>query len=108
MASGIRLLEDVGNVDAAIGVEQGLEKDSRKVRLDGLLNALDRVQRGASKRIIIATTNYPEKLMPSMRRRGRLGLSFEITYPSDVTLTQLLAHHLPAGTDVRTTIRELR
>ena len=47
------------------------------------------MQRGASKRIIIATTNYPEKLMPSMRRRGRLGLSFEITYPSDATLAKV-------------------
>lgn len=76
--------------------------------LDGLLNALDGVQRGASKRIIIATTNYPEKLMPSIRRRGRLGLSFEITYPSDATLGRLLRHHLPSGADVADTTARLR
>merc|ERR1719399_1763337 len=95
MASGILLLEDVDNVDAAIGVKQGLEKDSRKVTLDGLLNALDGVQRGASKRIIIATTNYPEKLVPSLRRRGRLGVSFEVTYPSDKVMAKLISHNLP-------------
>ena len=95
MAAGILLFEDIDNVDAAIGVKQGLDKDSRKVTLDGLLNALDGVQRGASKRIIIATTNYPEKLVPSLRRRGRLGLSFEVTYPSDPVMAKLIAHNLP-------------
>ena len=68
MGSGIILFEDIDNVDAACGVKLPGDKDSRKVTLDGLLNALDGVQRGASKRIIIATTNYPEKLVPSIRR----------------------------------------
>ena len=109
MAAGIILLEDVDNVDAAIGVKGADDsKEKHKVTLDGLLNALDGVQRGASKRIIIATTNYPEKLMPSIRRRGRLGLSFEISYPSDETLSRLLSHHLPQNTDVRKTLTELR
>ena len=109
MAAGIILLEDIDNVDAAIGVKTADDKkESRRVTLDGLLNALDGVQRGASKRIIIATTNYPEKLMPSIRRRGRLGLSFEITYPSNSTLARLLEHHLPAGANIPATIEELR
>lgn len=109
MAAGIILLEDIDNVDAAIGVRGPDDrKESRRVTLDGLLNALDGVQRGASKRIIIATTNYPEKLMPSIRRRGRLGLSFEITYPSDPTLKRLLEHHLPAGANIPETIEQLR
>ena len=97
MASGILLLEDIDNVDAALGVKQGLDssRSSRKVTLDGLLNALDGVQRGASKRIIIATTNYPEKLVPSLRRRGRLGVSFEVTYPSDRVMEKLILHNLP-------------
>ena len=109
MAAGILLFEDIDNVDAAIGVKKDLEKDARKVTLDGLLNALDGVQRGASKRIIIATTNYPEKLMPSLRRRGRLGLSFEITYPSDAVLTRLVHHHMPpaSATDVVGQVREV-
>ncbi|EOD13834.1 hypothetical protein EMIHUDRAFT_212353 [Emiliania huxleyi CCMP1516] len=109
MAAGIILLEDVDNVDAAIGVKSADDKkEQHRVTLDGLLNALDGVQRGASKRIIIATTNYPEKLMPSIRRRGRLGLSFEITYPSDATLGRLLRHHLPSGADVADTTARLR
>jgi len=95
MASGIILLEDIDNVDAACGVKLPGDKDSRKVTLDGLLNALDGVQRGASKRIIVATTNYPEKLMPSLRRRGRLGLSFQIDYPSDATMARLITYSLP-------------
>ena len=67
-AAGIILLEDIDNVDAAIGVRGPNDsKESRRVTLDGLLNAIDGVQRGASKRIIIATTNYPEKLIPSIR-----------------------------------------
>ena len=108
-AAGIILLEDIDNVDAAIGVRGPNDsQESRRVTLDGLLNAIDGVQRGASKRIIIATTNYPEKLIPSIRRRGRLGLSFEITYPSDATLQRLLSYHLPAGTNVPATIKQLR
>ena len=95
MAAGILLFEDIDNVDAAIGVKKDLEKDARKVTLDGLLNALDGVQRGASKLIIIATTNDPEKLVPSLRRRGRLGVSFEISYPSDGVVTRLVRHALP-------------
>merc|ERR1719240_2040408 len=43
-----------------------------------------------------------------MRRRGRLGLSFEITYPSDATLRKLMEHHLPPGADVADTIRQMR
>ena len=75
--------------------------------LDGLLNALDGVQRGASKRIIIATTNYPEKLVPSLRRRGRLGVSFQVTYPDDGVLMRLVRHALPSC-DVAATVARLR
>lgn len=108
IAAGIILFEDIDNVDAAIGVKGSAEsKDSKKVTLDGLLNALDGVQRGASKRIVIATTNYPEKLVPAVRRRGRLGLSFAIAYPDDLTARRLVAHCLP-GSDATGTVEQLR
>jgi hypothetical protein len=105
---GARLAPVVSsNVDAACGVKLPGDKESRKVTLDGLLNALDGVQRGASKRIIVATTNYPEKLMPSLRRRGRLGLSFQIDYPSDATMTKLIGHSIP-GADAAGAVASVR
>ena len=42
MAAGLILLEDIDNVDAAIGIKSvDDKKESHRVTLDGLLNALD-------------------------------------------------------------------
>ena len=97
-AQGIVLIEDIDNIDAAVGLKPSSAdgKQQKVVTLDGLLNSLDGVQRGTQKRIIIATTNYVEKLVPSLRRRGRLGLAFKIGYPNDEQLNQLFNHFVPS------------
>lgn len=102
-ADGIILFEDIDNLDAACGRvrESGLSLLGNKahmnkcVTLDGLLNALDGVHRGTQKRIMIATTNFAEKLIPSIRRRGRFGISHHIDYPQDAELLDMLAYYLP-------------
>jgi len=102
-ASGIVLFEDIDNLDAACGRvrDSGISlvgnkaEMNKRVTLDGLLNALDGVHRGTQKRIMIATTNYPEKLIPSIRRRGRFGYSVKIDYPEDQELESMFKYYLP-------------
>merc|ERR1719326_1205271 len=102
-ASGIVLFEDIDNLDAACGRvrESGISfvgnkaEMNKRVTLDGLLNALDGVHRGTQKRIMVATTNYPEKLIPSIRRRGRFGYSVKIDYPMERELRSMLRYYLP-------------
>jgi SpoVK/Ycf46/Vps4 family AAA+-type ATPase len=80
---------------------------NKSVTLDGLLNALDGVHRGTQKRIMIATTNYPEKLIPSIRRRGRFGQSLKIDYPREPELAEMFKYYLPQinRTDIMSQIR---
>lgn len=114
-ATGIVLFEDIDNLDAACGRvrESGISlvgtkaEMNKSVTLDGLLNALDGVHRGTQKRILVATTNYPEKLIPSIRRRGRFGLSVKIDYPYDEELESMFRYYLPSlpRTEVTTGIR---
>jgi len=102
-ASGIVLFEDIDNLDAACGRvrESGISfvgnkaEMNKRVTLDGLLNALDGVHRGTQKRILVATTNYPDKLIPSIRRRGRFGHSVRIDYPHDAQLEDMFRYYLP-------------
>jgi SpoVK/Ycf46/Vps4 family AAA+-type ATPase len=97
------LFEDIDNLDAACGRvrESGISfvgnkaEMNKRVTLDGLLNALDGVHRGTQKRILVATTNYPEKLIPSIRRRGRFGHSVRIDYPDDAQLEDMFKYYLP-------------
>jgi len=102
-AQGIVLMEDIDNLDAACGLvrEKGMSllgnkaQVNKSVTLDGLLNALDGVHRGTQKRILIATTNYPEKLIPSIRRRGRFGYSLKIDYPQDEEFSDMFKYYMP-------------
>lgn len=54
------------------------EQENDKLNLGGLLTALDGLC-DCSGRLIIATTNHPEKLDPALLRPGRLGLKLNLT-----------------------------
>jgi chaperone BCS1 len=51
------------------------------VTLSGLLNVIDGVN-ASEGRLVIMTTNHPEKLDPALYRAGRIERKFEITYAS--------------------------
>lgn len=53
--------------------------------MSGLLNALDGIVCGEG-RIVIATTNYPEKLDPALVREGRFDLKIHVGYFTNETL----------------------
>jgi chaperone BCS1 len=53
--------------------------------LSGLLNALDGIICGEG-RIVIATTNHPDRLDPALVREGRFDLKLHIGYMTDETL----------------------
>jgi chaperone BCS1 len=58
----------------------------KTVTLSGLLNVIDGVN-ATEGRLIIITTNHPEKLDPALYRAGRVERKFEITYASKASST---------------------
>lgn len=54
---------------------------SKSVTLSGLLNVIDGVN-ATEGRLIIMTTNHPEKLDPALYRAGRIERKFDISYAS--------------------------
>jgi chaperone BCS1 len=60
-------------------------KDSEGLTLGDVLNALDGI--GASEeRVLVLTTNHPEKLDPALVRSGRIDRRFHIGYAADAEL----------------------
>jgi len=55
--------------------------EENSLTLSGLLNVLDGVN-ASEGRLVIMTTNHPEKLDPALYRAGRVERKFEITYAS--------------------------
>ncbi|KAI1686997.1 RPT1, ATP-dependent 26S proteasome regulatory subunit [Pyrenophora tritici-repentis] len=58
-----------------------VESGNKSVTLSGLLNVLDGVN-ASEGRLVIMTTNHPEKLDPALYRAGRVERKFEISYAS--------------------------
>jgi chaperone BCS1 len=54
---------------------------TNSVTLSGLLNVIDGVN-ASEGRLVIMTTNHPQKLDPALYRAGRIERKFEITYAS--------------------------
>ena len=70
-SGAILLIEDIDSAKMTHSREENDEGDSGQgVTLGGLLNALDGVA-SSENRIIIFTTNYPERLDPALIRPGR-------------------------------------
>ncbi len=67
--------------------ERAAERD--KVDLHYLLTKLDGLQ-SANERVIVATTNHPEKIDPALLRPGRFGLQLNLTLCTRAMLRDLL------------------
>jgi mitochondrial chaperone BCS1 len=73
--------------DCSAGGRPGSAKD-QGITMSGLLNAIDGVasQEG---RVLIMTTNYPEKLDDALMRPGRIDIKVEFTLASTVQIREL-------------------
>lgn len=70
----------VALVRVPLETRSGMNPKTRLTR-GGLLNAIDGVC-GPTSRIVIMTTNFPEKLDPALLRPGRIDYKIEFGYPN--------------------------
>jgi hypothetical protein len=85
--NAILILDDI---DAAVPVRDN--KENTNVSLPTLLNCLD----GSLSRsdiIVIMTTNCPEKLDPALKRKGRVDIEEEISYPDKKSVIDFLENY---------------
>jgi chaperone BCS1 len=71
------------------------------VTLSGLLNALDGVaaQHG---RIVVMTSNHPERLDPALVRPGRIDVKVELGHADDTQIATMFARFFPAASQAMT------
>jgi len=69
---------------------------SDKLNLSGILNALDGVV-DSPNRILIMTSNHPEKLDPALIRPGRIDKKFLLGYLSGLCCSQMVAHYFQSA-----------
>ncbi|RCV09152.1 hypothetical protein SETIT_2G003800v2 [Setaria italica] len=78
-------------------ISSGYEKKER-VTMSGLLNFIDGVWSTLSgERIIVLTTNFPEKLDPALIRRGRMDMHIEMSYCCFEAFKMLARNYLGIG-----------
>merc|ERR1712187_1052810 len=65
---------------------------SDRLNLSGILNALDGVV-DSPNRILIMTTNHPEKLDPALIRPGRIDKKFLLTYMAGPQSCLMVGHY---------------
>merc|ERR1711918_205363 len=68
------------------------ELDDDKLDLAGLLNVLDGVV-DTPNRIVVMTTNHPEKLDPALLRPGRVNLKLYLGYIEFPEALQMIDHY---------------
>lgn len=69
------------------------------VTLSGLLNAVDGVA-SSEGRLLIMTTNHPDKLDPALLRPGRVDLRFEVGPMAPAQVAEMAARFFPGEPDV--------
>jgi SpoVK/Ycf46/Vps4 family AAA+-type ATPase len=69
-----------------------------KLNLSGILNALDGVV-DSPNRILIMTSNHPEKLDPALIRPGRIDKRFLLSYMAGLQATHMVAHYFQMTLD---------
>ena len=96
--NGVVALEDIDTFDFGPREEKSKKKDSDPLKgmltLSGLLNAIDGVASGEG-RILVATTNFPDRLDKALIRDGRFDLRMEIGYLTDESLRNYMGRMYP-------------
>ena len=78
--------------DSAAEMAEKLVEIKDKLNLAGLLNVLDGVV-DTPERLIVMTTNHPEKLDPALIRPGRVDKQIFLGYLQQEEATQMLNHY---------------
>lgn len=94
----LTMMEDI---DCVFNQREKSEDDESKVTFSGLLNAIDGVAAGEG-RILVMTTNHPEKLDAALTRAGRADLKYEIGHPDDGQVCRMYGRFFPNATDSQT------
>jgi chaperone BCS1 len=89
----IVLIEDID----CIYDQREVKDDDCKVTFSGLLNAIDGVAAGEG-RILMMTTNHPEKLDPALIRPGRADLRVDIGWPDAGQISRMFERFFPGTT----------
>ena len=86
------LIEDVDSLDAALDRETKEDKDKMGLKPSDLLNLLDGLI-ATEQRIVIMTSNHPDKLDPALLRAGRVDRRYHLGFAQD---DELKAFHARA------------
>lgn len=90
------LIEDIDCIAKGREITNG---SNEKLTFSGFLNAIDGV--GASEgRILIMTTNHPEKLDPALIRPGRADRSYEFPHANEKTAQRMFLRFFPGQHDL--------
>lgn len=91
--------ENENNKEEAPESNKEASSFEKGITLSEMLNAIDGIISGEG-RILIATTNCPEKLDPALVREGRFDLKVEIGYMTNETLKSYLSIFFPNFKDL--------
>ena len=98
------VMEDVDACSDVVLDRGGDRKDGKAPRGDelslaGLLNALDGIVE-APGRIVVLTSNHPEKLDPALVRPGRVTMKLYLGFVDGASAEAMCRHYFGAGGDV--------
>lgn len=99
-APAILFIDEIDNIGRRSG---GGDKNSEY--WDSVVNRMLELLDGANRTegvILVAATNYPDRIDPALLRSGRLETRIDIPLPDTTALTGILRHHL--GSDIATVI----
>ncbi|KAL0243376.1 hypothetical protein GEMRC1_005937 [Eukaryota sp. GEM-RC1] len=82
------VFEDVDCMERKIEAKED-DKRPKKIDMSGLLNAIDGLIEGDG-RILIMTTNHPEKIDPALRRPGRIDIDLKMDYATKDDVENIL------------------
>jgi chaperone BCS1 len=89
--------KDVTDSDPTSAAAKSIWDDADKLDLAGLLNILDGVV-DAPGRILVMTTNHPEKLDPALLRPGRVNLQIYMGFIACDDAVSMAKHYYPEAT----------
>lgn len=83
-SKSIIVIEDIDTVDVS--------RENKDIDIGTLLNVIDGVIETKG-RILIVTSNYPDKIDQAMLRPGRIDHKIEFSYPDKITISEMLKYY---------------
>jgi len=106
---GLVVIEDIDSFSVSRDRKEQDKKEESiipsKFNLSSLLNSLDGLC-SVEGRIIVMTTNHPEKLDPALIRPGRVDKRVAIGLPNQYTIERMYRHFIPTGEGVDAFVRK--